>query len=76
MSTREAAVAQILDRELHDLVQPIARLQCRLEIGLMLGEDKALLEAVQGGLEDLAKLTSAVTRMRAVLAMLPDGEQG
>ena len=55
------------DRELHDLAQPIASCQCRLEIGLILGGEEALNEAATGGLEDLGRIIAARTRMRRLV---------
>lgn len=60
----------LLDRELHDMAQPITSFQCRLEIGLLLGGEQALNEAAMGGLEDLRRITSAVARMRQLVTHL------
>ena len=57
-----------LDRELHDLSQPMASLQCRLEIGLILGDAEALLDAATGSLDDLRRMTVALNRMRKIVA--------
>lgn len=50
--------------ELHDLCQPLTALQCRLEIGKMLGHPEALEEAVKGGLEETRRMFHIITRMR------------
>ena len=50
--------------DLHDLCQPLTALQCRLEIGRMLGHDVALKEAVDGGLEETQRLFNVIARMR------------
>ncbi|MGI4828462.1 MAG: hypothetical protein ACRYFU_09775 [Janthinobacterium lividum] len=63
-------VKVILDRELHDLAQPLASFQWRLEIALMVGGEEALEEAATGGLEDLRRITSFLARMRQLVADL------
>ncbi len=50
--------------ELHDLCQPLTALQCRLEIGRMLGRADALEEAIDGGLEATRRMFEIVARMR------------
>jgi hypothetical protein len=50
--------------ELHDLCQPLTALQCRLEIGGMLGHAAALEEAVNGGLEETRRMFDVIARMR------------
>ena len=67
---RFSEVTVVLDQELHDLAQPIASFQCRLEIGLILGGEDALKEAATGGLEDLRCIISALSRMRRVVESL------
>ena len=61
-----------LDQELHDLCQPLASLQCRLEIGRMLDNEVALREAVDGGLEDLQRLHTVLQRIRALALTLKE----
>lgn len=56
-----------LERELHDLSQPVTSLQCRLELGKMIGGEEALLEAADGALEDASRIFAAVARIRARL---------
>ena len=68
----EAQLRQVLDQELHDLSQPMASLQCRLEIGSILGGEEALREAVDGGLEDLQRLSTALQRMRVLISVATD----
>jgi hypothetical protein len=50
--------------ELHDLCQPLTALQCRLELGRMLGDSAALQEAVNGGLEETRRMFEAIALMR------------
>ena len=64
-----------LDVELHDLSQPLASLQCRLEIGRIIGGEEALLEAVDGGLLDLRRLCDALQRMRELAALPATGTE-
>jgi signal transduction histidine kinase len=54
--------------ELHELCQPLMRLQWRLEIGQRVGDEDALREAVEGGLEEARELAEHVNRMRELLA--------
>ena len=60
-------VWQGFDRELHDLCQPLTALQCRLELGQMIGDHKALLEAVEGAMQETERMFTAIMRMRARL---------
>jgi hypothetical protein len=53
-----------LERELHDLCQPVTSLQCRLELGKLCGGEQALLEAAEGALEDAARIFEHVAKMR------------
>jgi hypothetical protein len=50
--------------ELHDLCQPLTALQCRLEMGRMLGHPEALEEAVKGGLEETRRMFDIIAHMR------------
>lgn len=50
--------------DLHALCQPLTALQCRLEIGRMLGHDSALQEAVDGGLVETRRMFEVIERMR------------
>ena len=66
--TENMPMLALMDRELHDLAQPLTTVQCRLEIGLILGGEEALSEAVTGGLDDLRRITAALGRMRQLVA--------
>ena len=57
-----------MHNELHDLCQPLTALQCRLEMGRMLGTGEAFEEAVRGGLEETRRMFEAVARLRRTLA--------
>jgi hypothetical protein len=55
---------QGLDRELHDLCQPLTALQCRLELGQMIGDYDALAEAVEGAMLETERMFAAIAQMR------------
>jgi C4-dicarboxylate-specific signal transduction histidine kinase len=55
---------QQMDIDLHDLCQPLTALQCRLEIGKMMGHEGALREAVDGGLEETQRMFEVIARIR------------
>jgi signal transduction histidine kinase len=66
--TREELLEQ-MHADLHDLCQPLTALQCRLEIGRMLGHDSALQEAVDGGLEETQRMFEVINQMRQRLLL-------
>ena len=72
-SSKTADLLLSLDQELHELAQPISALQCRLEIGKIVGTEHALREAVDGGLDDLFRLTRIFTRIRSLIAEASKG---
>ena len=76
--TGRSALLRELERELHDLCQPVTSLQCRLELGRLCGGEEALREANDGALEDAARIFAAVGRMRErlLVAMSSDGGKG
>lgn len=53
-----------LHADLHELCQPLTALQCRLEIGRMMGNEEALIEAVDGCLEETRRMFEVIDRMR------------
>lgn len=61
-------VLHALNKELHDMAQPLASLQCRLELGQMLADAASLVEAVNGALLDLDRVNTSFSRLRAVLS--------
>lgn len=64
MSTPDAAWKPTpLLQDLHDLSQPLTRLQWRLELGLR-GSDAELRETVEGALADSLELIEWVHRIR------------
>jgi len=68
LMTREDLLDQ-MHADLHDLCQPLTALQCRLEIGRMLGHDSALQEAVDGGLEETKRMFEVINQMRQRLLL-------
>jgi hypothetical protein len=58
--------------ELHDLCQPLTALQCRLDMGKMLGHPEALEEAVKGGLEETRRMFQIINQMRQRLLELEE----
>ncbi len=50
--------------ELHDLCQPLTALQCRLEMGKMLGHTAALEEAIHEGLDETRRMFEVIAAMR------------
>jgi len=69
LSTRgiRAGFLREMEKELHDLCQPVTSMQCRLELGKMGGTADELLEAANGALEDTDRIFAAVARMREKL---------
>ena len=63
-SARPNDVLDEVHADLHELCQPLTALQCRLEIGRMMGNEEALIEAVDGGLEETRRMFEVIDRMR------------
>lgn len=61
---KPTALRHTLSQELHDLSQPLTRLQWRLELGRRGGEAD-LRETIEGALADSLELTEWVRRIRA-----------
>jgi len=55
---------QGMEQILHDLSQPLTVLQCRLELGLLRGGERAISDAVIEGLKECKRLNEAVHAMR------------
>ena len=62
--TRQIEVA------LHDLCQPLATLQCGLELAGALDTPEAYRKAVDAGLAECARLMNAVTLIREIIRPL------
>ncbi len=56
-----------LQREVHDMCQPLTLLQGRLELGRMCGDPASLLAAVNGGLEETERMVASIGAMRELL---------
>lgn len=56
-----------MESELHDLCQPLTTLQCRLELGQMCGDEVSLMEAIEGGLMETARVFQGIEKMRGQL---------
>ncbi len=61
---REQVDIEQSHQELHDLCQPLTALQCRLEMGRMLGHPEALEEALKGALEETRRMFHVIAAMR------------
>jgi len=66
MEKKQASLEE-LEKQLHDLCQPLTALQCRLELGQMCGEEQSLMEAVEGALIETERLFQGVESMRSRL---------
>ncbi|MDE1154467.1 MAG: hypothetical protein PW735_01925 [Acidobacteriaceae bacterium] len=65
-----AQVLSVMEKDLHDLCQPLTLLQGRLEIGKEAESNAELLEAVTAALGDAADSISIVVHMRERLSAL------
>lgn len=54
-----------LGQDLHDLSQPLTRLQWRLELARITGDDAELHDTLTAALEDVGELIERVRQMRA-----------
>jgi hypothetical protein len=61
---RQDGMLRQMESGLHDLCQPLTTLQCRLELGLMCGDDVSLREAVEGALVETARLFQGIEAIR------------
>ena len=57
-----------VEKELHDLAQPLSSLQCRLEIGLLSAVDAATRETLQESMAEVKRVIAAFSRVREVAA--------
>ncbi len=53
-----------LERGLHGMCQPLATLQCELELGQMMGDTESLRAAVESGLRECGRLVESIASMR------------
>jgi hypothetical protein len=56
-----------MEAVLHDLCQPLTILQCKLELGLLKGDQEAAHAAMTDGLRECTRLTAAVNAMRDLM---------
>lgn len=66
-SSQRKTILEQMHAELHDMCQPLTGLQCRLEMGKIIGTEEAFREAVHGGLEETRRMFGVVARMRQAL---------
>ena len=59
-----------LETELHHLAQPLAALQCRLEIGQLQADHTTFHETVEGALDDLERVKQVLFRIRELVVSL------
>lgn len=53
-----------LQRELHDLCQPLTALQCMLELATVTGDEKWVRFVLDGGLKETQRMFAVVANMR------------
>lgn len=71
----EANLVERIDVALHGLCQPLTVLQCRLALGELSGEPKAMQEAIGAALGECARLNLAVGAMRVMLQQAIKAEE-
>lgn len=59
-----ADLLKMIERELHDLCQPLTTLQCRLELAEMCADEGSLMEAVKGSQQETERLFRGIQSMR------------
>jgi hypothetical protein len=59
-----------IDKELHDLCQPLTNLSCFLELGQMMGDQDSMRKAVDGALVECRRMFEGIATMRGRLAEL------
>jgi hypothetical protein len=67
--THDTVFADI-DKELHDLCQPLTNASCYLELGQMGGDAESLRASIDGALVECRRMFESVTRMRQRLGEL------
>jgi hypothetical protein len=61
-----------LDKELHDLCQPLTNLSCFLELGQIMGDPDSMKTSVDGALVECRRMFESIANMRVLLAQLRD----
>ena len=59
-----------IDKELHDLCQPLTNLSCFLELGQMMGDQDSMRTAVDGALKECRRMFEGIANMRQRMAAL------
>ena len=59
-----------IDKELHDLCQPLTNLSCFLELGQMMGDQDSMKTSVDGALVECRRMFESIATMRGRLAAL------
>jgi hypothetical protein len=59
-----------MEAVLHDLCQPLTILQCKLELGLLKGNQEAANAAMTEGLRECTRLNAAVNTMRNLMQQM------
>ena len=59
-----------IDKELHDLCQPLTNLSCFLELGQMMGDQDSMRTSVDGALVECRRMFEGIANMRGRLAEL------
>jgi signal transduction histidine kinase len=67
-----AALFADLDKELHDLCQPLTTVSGHLELGQMMGDAESMRSAVENALVDCRRMFKSVATMRRRIAELLD----
>lgn len=61
---------------LHALCQPLTVLRCKLELGMLNGEEEVMREAMVDGVQECRRLNSAVETMRALIQQAMEDTDG
>lgn len=72
MTTSEKDKDVDVRQDLHDLSQPLTRLQWRLELARMTGDHAEVRESITAALEDLGELMERVRQMRSRTEAAPE----
>ena len=59
-----------IDKELHDLCQPLTNLSCFLELGQMMGDQDSMKTSVDGALVECRRMFEGIANMRGRIAEL------
>ena len=65
-----ATLGADIDKELHDLCQPLTNLSCFLELGQMMGDADSMKTSVEGALAECQRMFASIANMRRRVAEL------